>query len=211
MLKRVVLVVIISIFASNSNAADLLTSWRAARAYDASFLGAGKALAAGLEKSKQGDSMILPQVVLTANMDQTKKNVHPGDPLTTSTNEHGLQYGSAISLAQPIYNASAFAIRDELNIQAEEAQVQYRIAEQDLMLRVAKAYFEVLLSQKNVDLVKAQMDAVSQQLAQAKNRSRLARRLLPIRMRRKLVSMLLLPAKFQREKISSSSRQVTGN
>jgi len=168
MLKKFLLVVIITIIASNSNAADLLTSWHAARAYDASFLAAGKASAAGLEKSKQGDSLILPQVALTANMDQTKKSVHPGDPLTAGTDEQGPQYGSAISLVQPIYNASAFAIRDELNLQAEEAQVQYRIAEQDLMLRVAKAYFEVLLSQKNVDLVKAQMDAVSQQLAQAK-------------------------------------------
>ena len=168
MLKKFLLVVIITIIASNSNAADLLTSWHAARAYDASFLAAGKASAAGLEKSKQGDSLILPQVALTANMDQTKKSVHPGDPLTVSTDEHGPQYGPAISLVQPIYNASAFAIRNELNLQAEEAQVQYRIAEQDLMLRIAKAYFEVLLSQKNVDLVKAQMDAVSQQLAQAK-------------------------------------------
>lgn len=168
MLKKFLLIVIFTIFGSNSNAADLLTSWHAARAYDASFLAAGKALAAGLEKSTQGDSLILPQVALTANIDQTKKSVHPGDSLTAGADEQGPQYGSAISLVQPIYNASAFAIRDELNLQAEEAQVQYRIAEQDLMLRVAKAYFEVLLSQKNVDLVKAQMDAVSQQLAQAK-------------------------------------------
>ena len=149
MLKKVLLVVIITFFVSNSHAGDLLTSWHAARAYDASFLAAGKASAAGLEKSTQGDSLILPQIAFTANMDQTKKSVHPGDPLTAGTDEHGPQYGSAISLVQPIYNASAFAIRDELNLQAEEAQVQYRIAEQDLMLRVAKAYFEVLLSQKN--------------------------------------------------------------
>jgi hypothetical protein len=96
MLKKVLLVVIITFFASNSHAADLLTSWHAARAYDASFLAAGKALAAGLEKSTQGDSLILPQVALTANMDQTKKSVHPGDPLTAGTDEQGPQITSSL-------------------------------------------------------------------------------------------------------------------
>jgi outer membrane protein len=167
-LKKVLLVVITTIFASNSNAADLLTSWRAACTYDANFLAAGKALAAGLEKSTQGDSMILPQVALTANIGEAKKNVQPGDTSITSTDTQGPQYGAGLSLVQPIYNVSAFAIRNELNIQAQEARVQYRVAEQDLILRVAKAYFEMLLAQKNVDLVKAQMEAVSQQLAQAK-------------------------------------------
>ena len=61
----VALVALTTIFTSGSNAADLLASWRAARAYDANFSAAGNALSAGLEKSKQGDSMILPQVALT--------------------------------------------------------------------------------------------------------------------------------------------------
>jgi outer membrane protein len=168
MLKKILLVALTTIFASSSNAADLLASWRAARAYDANFSAAGNALSAGLEKSKQGDSMVLPQVALTANIAQGRTSVAPGDPAIAGTVTQGPQYGSAISLVQPIYDASAFATRNELKIQTQQAQVQYRLAEQDLILRVAKAYFEVLLAQENVNLVKAQMDAVSQQLAQAK-------------------------------------------
>jgi outer membrane protein len=168
MVKGVLLVVIATIFASSAKAADLLASWRAACAYDANFSAAGKALSAGLEKAKQGDSMILPQVALTANVGQADQRVRPGDPATAATIEQGPQYGSAVTLVQPIYDASAFATRNALKVQAEEARLQYRAAEQDLILRVAKAYFEVLLAQENVNLVKAQMDAVSQQLAQAK-------------------------------------------
>jgi outer membrane protein len=164
----VALVALTTIFASGSNAADLLASWRAARAYDANFSAAGNALSAGLEKSKQGDSMILPQVALTGSMIEARKSVAPGDPAIAGTVAQGAQYGSTVSLVQPIYNASAFATRNELKVQTQQAQVQYRLAEQDLILRVAKAYFEVLLAQENVNLVKAQMDAVSEQLAQAK-------------------------------------------
>jgi outer membrane protein len=168
MLEKILLVALTTIFASGSKAADLLASWRAARAYDANFSAAGNALSAGLEKSKQGDSLILPQVALTANMGQARTIVAPGDPAIAGTVGQGPQYGSAVSLVQPIYDASAFATRNELKVQTQQAQVQYRLAEQDLILRVAKAYFEVLLAQENVNLVKAQMDAVSQQLAQAK-------------------------------------------
>ena len=168
MVTKILLVAIATVIASTATAADLLTSWRAACTYDANFLAAGKALSAGLEKSKQGDSMILPQVALTANASQAYQSVHPGDPAVASTTAQGPQYGSAISLVQPVYDAAAFATRNELKIEAQVAQVQYRVAEQELILRVAKAYFEVLLAQENVNLVKAQMEAVSQQLAQAK-------------------------------------------
>src|SRR3981081_4177568 len=94
----VALVALTTIFASGSNAADLLASWRAARAYDANFSAAGNALSAGLEKSKQGDSLILPQVALTANMGQARTIVAPGDPAIAGTVGQGPQYGSAVSL-----------------------------------------------------------------------------------------------------------------
>ena len=41
-------------------------------------------------------------------------------------------------------------------------------AQQDLMLRVAQAYFDVLLAQDNVALSETQKTAISEQLAQAK-------------------------------------------
>jgi outer membrane protein len=57
--------------------------------------------------------------------------------------------------------------RDQFHKQAEQAEVQFLVAQQDLVLRAAKAYFDVLLAQENLNLVKSQKEAVSQQLAQA--------------------------------------------
>ncbi|MDH4285997.1 MAG: TolC family outer membrane protein, partial [Gallionella sp.] len=45
---------------------------------------------------------------------------------------------------------------------------QYKIAAQDLMLRVAQAYFDVLIAQDSVQLVEAQKTAIAEQLEQAK-------------------------------------------
>jgi outer membrane protein len=49
-----------------------------------------------------------------------------------------------------------------------QAEAQFRIAEQDLVLRVAQAYFDVLIAQDSVQLAAAQKTAISEQLEQAK-------------------------------------------
>ena len=49
-----------------------------------------------------------------------------------------------------------------------QAEATLAAAQQDLMLRVAQAYFDVLLAQDNVALSEAQKSAISEQLAQAK-------------------------------------------
>ena len=149
------------------HAADLLESWRAARDHDATFCAAGHALAAGLEKTRQGDAVFRPQVALAAAGSVAQKNILPGNPSATRADAQGPHYATALSLLQPLYDASATAAREQLQLQTRQAQLQYQLAEQELILRVAKAYFDVLLAQENVQLVQAQREAVARQLAQA--------------------------------------------
>ena len=57
-------------------------------------------------------------------------------------------------------------------VQAEKAVGAFRAdldaAEQDLIVRVAQAYFDVLAAQDNLATVRASMTAISEQLASAK-------------------------------------------
>ncbi len=149
------------------HAADLLESWRAARAHDAAFSAAGHALAAGQEKAQQARALLLPQVSLATAASLAQKNVLPGDPSATRSSAQGPHYGATLALLQPLYDANTAAAREQLQLQTKQAQLQYRVAEQELMLRVATAYFELLLAQENVRLVQAQQQAVARQLAQA--------------------------------------------
>jgi outer membrane protein len=52
--------------------------------------------------------------------------------------------------------------------QLELAGIQLKAAEQDLMVRLSQAYFDVLISRESLDFVKAQKVAVAEQLAAAK-------------------------------------------
>ncbi len=153
-----------------AQSADLLGSWRAAQQYDSSYQAARSALEAGREKDAQGRALWLPKVNVQGNANAVRQEYDPGNEtvLTPSTEASGHQYGASLTLQQPIYRADVFVGADQLSKQAQLAEVEYRNAEQQLILRVALAYFEVLAAEEKVKLAVSQKEAVSQQLAQAK-------------------------------------------
>ena len=168
--KNILALLLISLWLAPVQASDLISSWRAARSHDASFSAAKNALAAGLEFAEQGDAALLPQVSLSGNADRLRNDYRPGQGASNTSSKltQGQQYGLNLSLVQPIYDAASWTKRDELHKQSQQAELQFRVAEQDLVLRVAKAYFDVLLARENLSLVAAQKEAIAVQLAMAK-------------------------------------------
>src|SRR6185437_12002624 len=73
-----------------------------------------------------------------------------------------------ITATQPLYRKENFAIYEQSKIQVTQADSQFIIAAQDLILRVAQAYFDVLSAQVNVEVAEAQKKAIGEQLGQAK-------------------------------------------
>ena len=57
---------------------------------------------------------------------------------------------------------------EQAKSQVAQADAVFALAAQDLILRVAQAYFDVLLAQNTVELAAAQIAAIGQQLEQAK-------------------------------------------
>ncbi|WP_348943919.1 TolC family outer membrane protein [Chitinibacter sp. FCG-7] len=149
-------------------ATDLLQAWQAAATFDAQISAARNAQIAGQEKATQGQALLLPKITLSGNTAYSQTDYHPGRGPLTDTSANGQTYGYSLSAAQPIYRAEAFAAADQLKKQTDLANVQFRQAEQDLILRVAKTYFELLAAQEKVQLVQAQKQAVGEQLAFAK-------------------------------------------
>ncbi|WP_164932055.1 TolC family outer membrane protein [Janthinobacterium sp. 17J80-10] len=147
-----------------------MSSWQAARTHDARFAAAEQARNAGLENANLGAAAMLPQIALNGNAGQTASTSDSvqANPAAPPTRMRGPQYEVGVTLIQPLYDAAATVGRDQLKLQARQAAVQYRAEEQDLILRVAKAYCDTVLAQENLKLVAAQKEAVGQQLAQAK-------------------------------------------
>jgi outer membrane protein len=154
-----------------AQAADLLETFRAAQANDPVFAAARAALQAGQEKLPQGRALLLPNVSLSADStlnDSTTQyqgaSPFPGADGNRRYNSHG--YG--VNLTQPLFRQQNWLTYSEAELQVAQAEAQFRIAEQDLILRAAQAYFDVLIAQDSVQLAEAQKTAIAEQLEQAR-------------------------------------------
>ncbi|OJW95034.1 TolC family protein, partial [Thiobacillus sp. 65-1402] len=146
-----------------AHAANLSDVFRDAQAYDAQYAAARAAWQAGQEKAAQGRAGLLPNVNLGGNL--RYNNV---DSSLTGGDADFASNGLSVNAAQPLYRRQNQVLYEQSKGQVKIAGMQFQVAEQDLILRVAQAYFDVLQSQDNIDFINAQKAAITEQLAAAK-------------------------------------------
>lgn len=154
-----------------ASAADLLETYHAAQSQDSVFTAARAAQQAGQEKLTQGRSTLLPTVNVTAsstyNNNQTQYNQAVPATVSQGTSRF-INNGAAINLVMPLYRQNNWQAYSQSQLQVAQTEAQFKNAEQDLILRSAQAYFDVLAAQDAVNLAAAQKTAIAEQLAQAK-------------------------------------------
>ncbi len=156
---------------SGTQAADLLDTFHAAQANDPVIAAAYASQQAGQEKVVQGRSLLMPTVNLSANttLNDTNIQYRPAQPpMFLGGNYRYNSHGYNVNLVQPLYRQQNWTTYSESELQTAIAEAQYRTAEQDLVLRTAQAYFDVLIAEDSVQLAQAQKVAITEQLGQAK-------------------------------------------
>ncbi|BAN36717.1 TolC family type I secretion outer membrane protein [Sulfuricella denitrificans skB26] len=152
---------LLALLASPAYAANLMEVYRDAQQQDAAYASARAAYEAGQEKAPQGLALLLPSINLSAN---TSRNEVDSPTSNRQYNANGYN----LSLTQPVYRKQNFALYEQSKSQVVQAEAQFAVARQDLIVRVAQAYFDVLLAQDNVALAGAQKAAIGEQLEMAK-------------------------------------------
>lgn len=152
-----------------SFAADLLQVYRAALAHDAQYAAARATAEAGREKQPQALAGLLPTLGATGNTfwNDTSYDVK----LDTSKAFYRNKYNSnaySVNLTQPLFRWQNFVQYDQSKLLVMQSEATFAQAGQDLILRVAQAYFDVLVAIENLRAVQANKSAIGQQLAQAK-------------------------------------------
>ena len=150
-------------FAVPVHAQSLIELYESARSYDATFKSAQSQYQATLARADQARAGIYPTANLSAGV--SRSNIDSS--LSASERVFGAQTAT-ISASQPIYRPANVASYEQGKKQVDVAQAQLKSAEQDLVVRVSQAYFDVLASQDSLAFVTAQKAAVSEQLASAK-------------------------------------------
>ena len=153
-----------AVFTGAAQAQSLAQLVEAARGYDAAYKSAQSQYQANLAKAEQAKALLRP----SAGLDSTVRESN-FDSLKTAVPD--ASFGTrdlTLSASQPLYRPANRASYEQGMKQLILAEALLKTAEQELVIRVSQAYFEVLTAQESLAFVKAQKSAVAEQLAAAK-------------------------------------------
>jgi outer membrane protein len=145
-----------------AQAQSLVDLYTAAQGYDAAYQSAKSQFDASVAKAEQARAAILPVAGLAISSTSTNQEVQP-----LSARTYGTQTAT-LSASQPLYRPGNWASYEQGKKSLDLAQAQLAQAEQDLIVRVSQAYFDVLASTDSLAFLKSQKTAVGEQLAAAK-------------------------------------------
>ena len=149
-----------------AGATDLLEIYREAQNKDPTFEVARYAYVSAQEKVPQARAGFLPVLNLNGNESNN-------DALTRFSNSPKVYrevntWALTLQLTQPLFRMQSFYAFTEAESLAEQAHAQLNLAGQDLILRSARAYFDILIVQESIDVADKQLKAAEEQHALAK-------------------------------------------
>lgn len=175
-LKLLTLAVALSAYALPSHSEDLLDAYREARANDPVLSQADAQRLSIGENVNQARALLLPQISGDLSIKQTSANGSSssntgGNIGGTSDNlGHSRSRDVSATLSQSVLDLSKIADLKAARSQASAQDALYQAALQNLFVRVATAYFNVLTSQDQLTYAQANEDAYKQQYEQSDQR-----------------------------------------
>ncbi|HLX79315.1 MAG TPA: TolC family outer membrane protein [Burkholderiales bacterium] len=157
------------VLALPASAQNLQQVYGDAKNYDAQYSASRYALQAGLEKLPQGRSLILPTLGATAGTSTNHLGISPYGPNPVPQSGRTFYNRNyVVSFSQPVYRPQNWLQYSQADFQVKQAEAVFGSSAQDLIVRTAQGYFDVLAAKDNLRLVQAQKLAIGEQLAQAK-------------------------------------------
>jgi outer membrane protein len=166
-----------------AHATDLVEAWQAAWQHDRELAVARAAHGASQPRRDQAAALWRPGVAMTASAGAASSDTEmrgarfsaPGmgqsNGVDFGTSVHG---GTATRIAlqasQPLYHPERRAQQQQLALQADMGDWQWRAAQQDAMLRTARRYLDLAVAQEALRVLDGQLDAVQKAATEAQDR-----------------------------------------
>jgi outer membrane protein len=169
--------------ATTSYGANLLDVYQRAQQSDPQIREADATRLASRENKPQALSALLPQLNASGGWSKATTESkglgiapnpnNPADPFTYGvipTVQHTPTKNYQVQLTQTLFRWDQWVTLRSADSQVAQAEADYLTAQQNLVLRVAQAYFNVLAAQDAVDAANAANEAFAQQFEQAQKR-----------------------------------------
>lgn len=144
---------------------DLVETYEKALSYDSGIAAAKASFQAQEAASDVSQSNLLPEIGAFGEASHTDSD---GPSASQDLSYKTFAYG--VQLTQPLFRADAWFNYDASKFQTKSAQAEYNLAQQQLILDVATAYFNVLRASDTLTTAKATEAAIKRQYEQAQER-----------------------------------------
>ena len=148
----------------NGQAEDLLEIYQEALQADPALAAAKADYEANLQAKPQARSAFLPQLNASAGYEYTDQSYQDAAAFFSDDDFSTKTYG--IQLNQALFNKTRWTQIAQADTTIARSAAEFTVAQQDLIIRVAQSYFDVLNAQDTLDFAQAEKDAIYQQLQQ---------------------------------------------
>jgi outer membrane protein len=152
--------------AAVGSAADLHELYLLALVNDPTYQSANFVLQAARQQRPEAFSALLPSIIGTGSASRAF-----GRTTYTGVPEVDRSFNSdqwVVQLTQPLLRVQNNILYGESKAAVEQAVAQYAAAEQDLILRLTRAYFDVVVAERHISAARAQVAALDEQLHAAR-------------------------------------------
>ncbi len=161
-LRCLTLVLLVLFTPASTFADDLIGLYREALDTDPVFAQARALDAVNRENLPIARAGLLPSILLSGDIYEVRQDLERSGVTTESEFR---DKSAQLSLTQPLWRRQNMASFEQAKHGVEQSQAELAAAGQDLMLRVARAYFDVLLADDTLAFAQAEKNAISRQLA----------------------------------------------
>jgi outer membrane protein len=149
-------------------AQSLQEVYEAARAYDATYLAARAQAESAQYRLEQVRSLSRPSAALTGSATRSETDPPPSPQNLSGSRVGATNIGATVTGRQPLFNRANNVTIEQAERLFESTRADLQTAEHDLIVRVAQAYFDVLVAQDALAAAQADRKASGEQLASAK-------------------------------------------
>ena len=171
-LTIIVWISFILMISQSVQAEDLIGVYRKALINDPQILGAEYTRAAANESVQEAAGRMLPQLAFEYSHNSTDQRITESDnPFQPTGQDDFPTTEYSLTLTQPLFNWSLFTGYKQAKTDIQRAEAEYISIQQDLILRTAQAYLEVLGANDAVDFARSEELAVQKQLELVQSRT----------------------------------------
>lgn len=167
--STLIIAITTAVTSTHAQADDLLTVYQQALLNDPVVLKSQAQFMIVKEDITQARSVLLPQLNATGGYSVGEQESYVTFNGSTIDNEFtSLTYGANLNMQ--LYHHDSWLRLGNAKKAAHQSDLTYQVAKQDLITRVAKAYFDLLSTKDDLVFATAEKEAIARQLEQTKQR-----------------------------------------